>query len=262
MTTGRALRKILNWKPEDIVILYLGSSRSIIDDEAEFIQDWIRKIRNSHLGNIKDAHIIIRPHPTRLNEFAELETTHFDDALLSKRLSILTGNETTLNDELSLCNICVGINTTAMIDASIFNKPTSIFLPENNKKFSKGTSQTLHFEHLIHSGGGLANVRTSLDDHIEEILHLTTNEKEMQKFRTRAETFLTQFIRPKGVKSNVTDIFIENLRDIIEGPDPQTSIYSRCARFLQSRNLNYKHQYSKHTISISKKSKSNKKQKK
>ena len=253
VTTGRALRKILNWKPEEIVILYLSSSRSIIDDEAEFIQNWIKKIRNSHLAKIKDAHIIIRPHPTRLNEFAELEATHFDDALLSNRLSILTGKETTLNDELSLSNICVGINTTAMIDASIFNKPTSIFLPNNDKRFSKGTSQTLHFEHLVHSGGGLVTVSTSLDDHLEQILQLTTNEKAIQKFRRKAEIFLTQFIRPKGITSNVTDIFIENLRNIIEGPSPQISLYSRFARFLQSRNLNYKYHYSKHTISISKK---------
>jgi hypothetical protein len=100
----------------------------------------------------------------------------------------------------------VGINTSAMIEAGILNKPVFTILAPD---FSNTQEGTLHFHYLVQ--GGLLYINDSLDEHLDRISKVLNGQS---SYRERIRSFIESFVRPHGLDLPSTPIFvgaIENL---------------------------------------------------
>ena len=100
----------------------------------------------------------------------------------------------------------VGINTSAMIESGILNKPVfTILSPE----FRTTQDGTLHFHHLVE--GGLLNISKNLDEHIEQLTRVLAGR---EAYQTRIRDFIQSFVRPHGIAVECTPIFVKVIEDL------------------------------------------------
>ena len=172
------------------VILYLCSSRFIAKGEVRWVEEWIRALRAASDPAVRDAAVIVRPHPSVV-ETPDLSRLGDPAACLFPQ-----HNENPVSDEarmryfhsLYYSDAVVGLNTTSMIEAAILQKPVlSIRVPG-----SAQVRQTVHFAHIEQ---GLLAVAPDLATHVRQLseaLQLTTPLQ-------RSRDFVEAFVRPLGL---------------------------------------------------------------
>jgi hypothetical protein len=110
----------------------------------------------------------------------------------------------TLYDSLYHAAVCVGLNTSAMIEAGILGKPVLTLVTE---EFAGGQEETFHFHYLRASNGGLLIEARSLAEHVQQVGHaLRTGGA-----GTETRRFVERFVRPRGLETRVTPIMVEEI---------------------------------------------------
>ena len=106
----------------------------------------------------------------------------------------------------------VGINTSPMIEAGILEKPVfTILSPE----FSATQEGTLHFHYLV--DGGLLNISTDLDEHYDQLSTVLNGQTDHKR---KIRTFVKSFIRPHGLRTPSTPLFVDALTDLHQQSTP------------------------------------------
>jgi hypothetical protein len=184
--------------------------------EAGFVLQWIDRIRRSDRPELRDVAILVRPHPQRSEEWTS-------DALAALRRA---GNVAFWGanpvDEESRADYfdsmfhsagVVGLNTSALVEAAIVDRPVfTILLPE----FRDNQEGTFHFHHLLTVGDGFLNAARSLDEHAAQLA--TALEGGSLKPN---RPFVEQFIRPRGVAVAATAVFADAVEQLGGGPRPR-----------------------------------------
>ena len=95
----------------------------------------------------------------------------------------------------------VGLNTSALVEAAIVDRPVfTLLLPE----FRDNQEGTFHFHHLLTVGDGFLNVSRSLDEHAAQLASI------LAAAPVRANRpFVERFIRPRGAAVAATPVFVE-----------------------------------------------------
>jgi hypothetical protein len=211
--------------------LYLCSSKFITPREAAFVKRWIQALRSSGDAGVREASILVRPHPRGDNR----GLTEFDPREYPNVVVWPAGGDNPVDpasrndffDSLHHAAAAVGINTSAQIEAGIVGRPVySIRVPE----YVATQEGTLHFHYLVGEHGGLLDMAPTLDEHARALagaLHRTADDEQ------RLRKFVEGFVRPNGLGAAATPLFadaIEQLGRSAAAAPARVPLWARVAR--------------------------------
>ncbi len=183
--------------------------------EARFVRRWIEEIRASDDPVLRSAAILVRPHPTRLEEWNDVDLSDLSDVTLYGSLPVDERSKEDYFDSLYYSAAMAALNTSAFIEAAIVGRPVhTIVVPE----FSERQEGTIHFHYLTRVGGGVLRVARSFDEHRTQ---LAASLRESVTADLNA-AFVTAFVRPLGLDRSATDAFVNAVEDLgrAAAPDP------------------------------------------
>ena len=198
-------------------VLYLCSSGFIAPNEAEFIDRWVRELRAAGDAQVREASILIRPHPQNLQPWRKFDFTAFDRVSVwpaGGANPIDTASKNDFHDSLYHCALAVGINTSAQIEAGIVGR--SVFTVQSEEHV--GTQEgTLHFHYLLEAGGGLLHNARDFDEHIVQLARgFERRPEDGEKLRG----FVEAFVRPKGLDTPATPLLVDSIEAQGRQPAP------------------------------------------
>ena len=188
--------------PSRPFLLYGCSSPFVAPREVEFVRRWIEEVRKSADPLMVTAGILVRPHPVHDDQWRDVSFAELPNVAIW-RLPTFMNADQGLYDSLHHATALVGLNTSAMLEASIVGRGVlTVLAPE----FSGGQEHTLHFQYLRREKGGPVSTAVDFDEHrrhLEIALHTPG------KLGKRASKFATSFLRPNGPYRRV-DRFVVN----------------------------------------------------
>jgi hypothetical protein len=200
-------------------ILFTGSSSFISETGAEvaFVRRWVQALRASGDPALAAANILVRPHPYNFHLWAGSPVSDLPGVAVYPRQGynpIAPENRSDFYDSLYHSAVVVGVNTSAMVEAAIVGRPVcSLLAPE----FAGTQEGTIHFRHLLPENGGFLRIAATVDEHVQQVSDCLRNPA-----ATRAETgrFVASFIRPAGVETPATPIFVDAVERAASLPAP------------------------------------------
>jgi hypothetical protein len=180
--------------------------------EAEYARAWVADIRASG-GALRGVNLLVRPHPQRLDEWRDLPS--IDGASVWGSNPVDDDGRADYFDSLYHAAAVVGLNTSALVEAAIVDRPVFTIL---EPKFRDNQEGTFHFQHLMTVGDGFLNTARTLAEHVEQLRTLITGGT------TRPNRpFVERFIRPRGLSTAATPVFVEAVEALAAaGPIPVT----------------------------------------
>jgi hypothetical protein len=200
----RSFRQTLGLDPNRRVLLFVGSSPKMApgDSEVIFVRRWLESIRASTDVDVREAFVIVRPHPGNTAPWREIDLK--DSFAVIHPRTYLNFPLTDEDIELFRCSLAassavIGINTTAMIEAAILKRPV---LTVHDRSFDHSQRQTLHFAYLEKDTGGFAIAAESLRQHLAQLEHLIRNSPDLAP----GNRFVERFVRPLGLERSATPL--------------------------------------------------------
>ncbi len=192
--------------------------------EAEFVRQWVSAIRGSADPALRRMHILVRPHPQRLGEWRDAAALP-GDAVVWGSNPVDDAGRADYFDSLYHSAAVVGINTSALVEAAVVDRPVySILLPE----FRDNQEGTFHFHHLLTVGDGFLNIARSIDGHVAQLGALAAGGP------TRPNRpFVERFIRPHGAGVAATPLFAEAVEQLAAGAGHRAATPSASALWLR-----------------------------
>ena len=177
-------------------------------DEALFVADWVRALRESEHRALRNVNILIRPHPSRMKEWEGVDCGEWNRVAFWGANPVDTEARADYFDSLYHSVGVAGLNTSAFIEAGIVGRPVyTVLLPE----FHASQRGTLHFHYLLDLEGGLLNATTNLHDHAAQLNDLLTG---AEPDAARGRRFVEAFVRPQGLSRPSTPVFVEAIESL------------------------------------------------
>jgi hypothetical protein len=194
--------------------------------EAEFVMRWIGQLRASGDPRVRNVSVLIRPHPSRANEWAGIDWARFGRSALRGGNPIDEQSRADYFDSLYHSSAVVGLNTSAFIEAGIVGRPVLAILPE---EFHANQEGTLHFRYLQTVGGGLLTTSKSLEEHVRQLSHMLAGPP--PDVMARQQAFVEAFVRPRGLNLSATQVMTEAIEGLgalsPEPRPPQSGVIGR-----------------------------------
>jgi len=190
-------------------ILYVASHKFTAPGEAAWISRWLAAMRRSGHPELRDVPVLVRPHPAGAFEISERQLTEIPGVVV-----YIGDGFADYYDSIYHAAAVVGINTSAMIEAAAVGRGIYVHLAKRYRDTQDGS---LHFDHLRHAGGGLIVATDRMDEHAAEVAAALRGDDDEAAAR-RASSFLTAFIRPRGLDRPATPIMVEALRELASTP--------------------------------------------
>ena len=208
-TSSEEFQRKVGLASETPFLLYLCSSRFIAPNEVDFIGQWIEHLRNSEDPKLKTIGVLVRPHPQNASQWRDVNFANYGNVAIYPKLGANPIDKDSLNDffdSMYHSVATVGINTSPMIESGILNKPVFTILAPEFRDTQKGT---LHFHHLV--AGGLLNISHDLDEHLIQLSRVFANR---ESYQVRIKHFIQNFIRPHGLDTECTPIFVDAVENL------------------------------------------------
>ncbi len=184
-------------------LLYVCSVMSPDPRESDFVVRWIEAIRGSADPVLRQAGVLVRPHPERLAEWKDVDLTRFGNVALHGGNPITPGAQDDYFDSLHHSHAVVGLVTSAFIEAAVVGRPIySLLLPE----FEMYQEGMQHFRYLLEVGGGVLSVTRSFPDHLAQLSAALVAPPGRDEQNAR---FVRAFVRPAGLDVPATPAFAD-----------------------------------------------------
>jgi hypothetical protein len=177
--------------------------------EAAFVARWLEALRRSDDPHVRDLAVLVRPHPQRTQEWdastrAALERA--GNAVLWGANPVDAESRADYFDSMYHAAAVVGLNTSALVEAAIVDRPVlTILLPE----FRDNQEGTFHFHHLLTVGKGFLQASRTLDEHATQLA------RSLERGAGDANrAFVQQFIRPRGLAVPATPVFVDAVQQL------------------------------------------------
>jgi hypothetical protein len=198
-------------------LLFTGSSMFISAPEREvpFVKRWVEALRASAHPELRDAPILIRPHPYNGWIWADVDMSAYPGVAVwprGKYNPIDPDNRNDFFDSLFHSRAVVGINTSAMIEAAIIGRPVHSIVTDD---FAATQEGTLHFHHLLPDNGGFLQVGRGLDHHAALLAASLADERAA---REQTQRFVGWFLRPRGLDRDCTPLFVDAVEEVARRP--------------------------------------------
>ena len=158
--------------------------------ETDFVSTWIKDIRSHENASLRNVGILIRPHPGRMTEWANVDKSAWSNIVLHGGNPIDDLSKEDYFDALYYSEAVIGLNTSAFLEAAVVGKPVLTVL---HKDYWKSQEGTLHFHYLLNAGGGLLHTASNLKEHLNQI---DLNLNQAKKSNNRHYNFVVEFLRP------------------------------------------------------------------
>ena len=192
--------------PAQPYLLYLCSSEFVAPREVEFVQRWMTSLRQAQNPLLRSCGVLVRPHPAHLKQWKNIDFERFPQVAVWKEKETMNADQG-LYDSLHHAGAVVGLNTSAMIEAGILNKPVfTIVLDE----FRGGQESTLHFHYLRASNGGLLHEASSFEGHVSQLSEALSGIGSGDQ----ATRFVERFVRPRGFGVPVAGIMADEIESV------------------------------------------------
>jgi hypothetical protein len=180
--------------------------------EAEFVQQWVRQLRESAQPELRSASVLIRPHPARMPEWEGVDLSPFPHVAFYGSNPVDDASKDDYFESLYYCSAIVGLNTSAFLEGAVVGRPVhTILLPE----FQENQEGVLHFHYLLTVGGGVLRAGRSFDEHHAQLAaSLRSPESETNP------RFVREFIRPHGLDRPATPVFCDAVEELLRTPAP------------------------------------------
>jgi len=175
--------------------------------EAAFVREWVRAVRGAADPALARMNVLVRPHPQRLDDWTEAP---IDGATRWGSNPVDEEGRADYFDSMYHSAAVVGLNTSALVEAAIVDRPVyTILLPQ----FRDNQEGTFHFHYLLTIGDGMINAARTLDEHVAQLAALARGERP----RPNAP-FVERFIRPRGLALPATPVFVETVERLAAAP--------------------------------------------
>jgi hypothetical protein len=210
--------------PDRPFILYVCSALfKNSPSEAAFVGRWLSAIRQSPHAALRNAAVLVRPHPQRLDEWQADERAALEAAgnsALWGSNPIDQDSRADYFDSMYHAAAVVGLNTSALVEAAIVDRPVfTILLPE----FRDNQEGTFHFHHLLTVGDGFLHVSRSIEEHATQVAASLSGQADRSN-----RAFVEQFIRPHGLTVAASPVFA----DAVETLARTTTLPQRAAAWV------------------------------
>ena len=195
--------------------------------EAEFVLRWLRSVRASAHREVREAGVLIRPHPARLEEWQSIDLSSFPNVTLYGSNPVDTSSKHDYFESLYYSSAIVGLNTSAFLEGAIVGRPIhTVLLPE----FHDNQQGVLHFRYLFDVGGGVLRAARTFEDHhdqLRESLGAPTSFPQHSGESPSSESdlrphsrFVREFVRPHGIDTPATPMFCDAIETVLRMPAP------------------------------------------
>lgn len=204
-------------RPDRPFVLYVCSSPFIAPVETHFVDRWVAGLRNQG-GELAELGVLVRPHPQNAAQWWDYDPPE-GVAVWPRRGEDPLDRRTRANyfDSLYHCAAVVGINTSALIESAIVDRPVLTIL---DPEFAGTQEGTLHFHHLSQPGSGPLVVARTLGEHRVQLLRVLNGEDD---FTSRNERFVTDFVRPRGRDEPAANFAVEAIERLVAGERPDVN---------------------------------------
>jgi hypothetical protein len=175
--------------------------------EAEYVMRWAAHLRASTDPRIRDAAILVRPHPSRAREWESVDWRSVSGVAFWGGNPIDEESRADYYDSLHHSAAVVGLNTSAFIEAGISQRPVMAILPEEFRANQEGT---LHFRYLIE--GGLLTTARSLEEHERQLAGILAGPP--TSIMQRQQEFVRSFVRPRGLTVSATSVMVDAIESL------------------------------------------------
>jgi hypothetical protein len=191
--------------PSRPFVLYVCSAMSPVPDplEPHFVTDWVTALRASDDPLLRDAGILIRPHPERTREWDGIALAGVDNVRIHGGTPIAGDAKADYFDALSHSAAVVGLCTSAFLEAAILGKPVLTLQLPAYRIHQEGMA---HFRYLLNVDGGLLDTAADIPSHIRQLGVAMRGDAAIEQRRGR---FLKAFVRPYGLDTAATPRFAD-----------------------------------------------------
>lgn len=192
------------------VILFAGSTKQdqAAGLEPRLVRDWVEALRASARPEVAEAAILVRPHPTNEEAWRQAglgDLEHVAVWLRERGLPVTDDDRAEYFDALHHAAAVVAINSTALIEATILDRPAhTIALPELRSL----QRDLLHYHYMLPSHGGFLREAQTLEEHAQL---LADDVARPEAFAEQRRRFVGSFIRPHGLREPSTSRLVAEL---------------------------------------------------
>jgi hypothetical protein len=177
--------------PGQPFLLYLGSSSNISQDETWVVRELAATLARDARPDVRRLAILVRPHPANWQIYRSLTA---EGTRVWPAAGALPGSADAIrdfDDMLRYSVAAVGLNTSAMIDAVIVDKPTISVVPPC---YASTQEEAIHFQRLRDAGiFYLAESPAAAADKVAALL------RGADTLRPQRRRFVSEFVRPRGL---------------------------------------------------------------
>ena len=213
--------------PNRPILVYVCSVMTPNPHESRFVQRWIEEIRRSGDQRLREAGILVRPHPERMDEWEGMSLERFGNAVLYGQNPVSPDAQADYFDSLYHSHVVVGLVTSAFIEAAVVGRPVHTPLLPEFEMYQEGVQ---HFRYLIEVDGGLLKVTRTFPEHLTALAAALGQPVERDEQNIR---FIHAFVRPGGLDVPATPTFVRAVEQIAAGDPSPAEVPSRWARVLR-----------------------------
>ena len=211
-TTREAFCAELGLDPGRRLIVYLGSSPIVSSREPAFVTSWMEAIRGSTNPVLRDAQIVIRPHPRVKTIWQDYPAFAKKGPADARYPGVTVTNPKSVNGDVGLfdtlfhADAVVGLNTTAELEAGIVGKPVYTI---RVSEFATGQTGSHHFHYLLREHGGFVECADTLEQHLAHLAAGLSGSFDRHDLRS----FIERFVRPHGLDTPVAPLMAEAIEE-------------------------------------------------
>jgi hypothetical protein len=184
--------------PERPFVLFAGSQSNGWPGEIEdaFVPRWAAALRGAADPQVARAGILFRPHPARTGTWAGVSFDDVENAALwppERPSTVAPAARGEYFDSLYHAAAIVGINTSAMVEGAIIDRPVLVV---RAREFELLHDANLHFGYLLPEHGGFLHVAADLGEHAAQLAEALAHP---ERSTGRNRGFVEAFIRPHGL---------------------------------------------------------------
>jgi hypothetical protein len=174
---------------------------------------WAAQLRGSRDPQVRDLQILLRPHPSRLADWASGEWRTVGNIVMFGDAPIDERAREDYFDSLHYSSAVVGITTSAFLEAAIAGRPVMSFYAE---ELVPEHEASVHFQYLADPEHGLLIMGRDLQEHERQLSTVLAGPP--PDLVARGRDFVRHFIRPGGLDVPATGIVADGLEHVAEAP--------------------------------------------
>jgi hypothetical protein len=192
--------------PDKPFMVYLCSSRGMIQGEMDFICELAHEMDRNSLT--ADLNILVRPHPLNMLNWNEIESDRIRVWPRDGEFADTPETRQAYYHTIFYGMAAVGINTSAMIESAIVDRPCLSII--DDRYYSSQTGMG-HFRHLIN--GNFLYVERSYQDTVRRLASILHGHDEKRENRRK---FVREFVRPKGIDQAASHLVADALEHLVQ----------------------------------------------